>query len=98
MAILTGLWCRLSKSSMGLSQFFPSKRGGKARPQTGFHFMVQKRSVPGSVPGSSGQPLAKRSRLEMGTEAHPSGKKSAGGIVSTSSANPRRKGLCGSWH
>ena len=28
--------------SMGLSQFFPYKRGGKTRPQTWFHFMVQK--------------------------------------------------------
>ena len=53
MAILTGLWCRHSKSSMSLSQSFPSRRSGKARPQTGFHFMVQKRPVPGSVPGSS---------------------------------------------
>ena len=32
-------------SSMGLSQSFPSKRGGKARPQTGFNIMVQKRPV-----------------------------------------------------
>ena len=58
-------------SSMGLSQSFPSKRGGKARPWIGFHFTVQKRSVP----GSSVQPLAKRPHLETGNEAHPSGKK-----------------------
>ena len=73
---------------MGLSQFFPSKRGGKARPQTGFHFLVQKRSVPGSSSAS----LAKRPHLESGNEAHPNGKKSTGGSVSTSSANTRRKG------
>ena len=85
MAILAGLWGRHSKqSSMSLSQSFPSKRGGKARPWTGFHFKVQKRSVPGSVPGSSGPPLAKRPHLETGNEAHPSGKKSAGGSISTS--------------
>ena len=30
----------LQQSSVGLSQSFPSKRGGKARPQTGFHFTV----------------------------------------------------------
>ena len=72
------------QSSIGLSQSFPSKRCGKARPWTGFHFMVQKRSVP----GSSGQPLAKR----------PNGKKSAGDSVSTRSANVRRKEVCGGWH
>ena len=54
--------------------------------------MVQKRPVPGSVPGSSGPPLAKRPYLETGNEACPCGKKSAGGIVSTSSADARRKG------
>ena len=31
------------QSSMGLSQSFPSKRGGKTRPRTGLHFNVQKR-------------------------------------------------------
>ena len=34
--------------SMGLSQSFAPKRGGKTRPWTGFHFLVQKRPVPGS--------------------------------------------------
>ena len=95
MAILTGLSHRLRKSSMGLSQSFPSKRGGKARPWIGFHFTVQKRSVPWSVPGSSVQPLAKRPHLETGNEAHPSDKKSAGGSVSTSSADARKKGVHG---
>ena len=79
------------QSSMGLSQSFSTKRDGKARSWTGFHFMVKKRSVT----GSSGPSLAKRPHLETGTEAHPSGKKSAGGSVSTSSANARRKGVCG---
>ena len=67
---------------------------GVARPghELGFHFMVQKRPVPGSVPGFSGPSLAKRPHLEAGNEACPSGKKSAGGSVSTSSANTRRKG------
>ena len=67
------------QSSIGLSQSFPSKRGGKTRPWTGFHFMVQKRPVS----GSSGPSLAKRPHLESGNEGHPSGKKSAGGSVST---------------
>ena len=87
-------WClaqNQQQSSMGLSQSFPTKRRGKARPWTYFHFMVQKRPVP----GSSGASLAKRPHLESGNEAHPSGKKSAGGSVSTSSANTRRKGVCG---
>ena len=35
-------------SSMGLSQSFPFKWGGKTRPWTWFHFTVQKRPVPGS--------------------------------------------------
>ena len=82
------------QSSMGLSESFPSKRGGKARPQTGFHFTVQKRSVP----RSSGPPLAKRPHLGTGNEAHPSGKKSACGSVSTSSADARRKVVHGGWH
>ena len=79
------------QSSMGLSQSFPPKRAGKTRPRTGFHFMVQNRPVP----GSSGPTLAKRPHLERGNEAHPSGKKSAGGNVSTSSTDTRRKGVHG---
>ena len=84
------------QSSMGLSQSFPfpSRRGGRSRPWTGFHFMVQK----GPVPGSSGPSLAKRPHLKCGNEAHPSGKKSAGGSVSMSSANTRRKGVHGGQH
>ena len=60
------------QSSLGLSQSFPPKRGGKTRPWTGFPFMVQKRPVPGSVPGSSGPSLAEMPHLESGNEAYPS--------------------------
>ena len=80
------------QSSVGLSQYFPPKRGGKAGPWTGFHFTVQKRHVSGPVPGPSGAFLAKRPHLECGNEVCPSGKKSAGGSVSTSSAETRRNG------
>ena len=59
----------------------------------GFHFTVQKRPVP----GSSGASLAKRPHLESGTETHPGGKKSAGGSVSASSADARRKRGSGGW-
>ena len=79
------------QSSVGLSQSFPPKRFGKARPWTGFHFTVQKRPLSGSVPGPHGTSLVKRPLLEYGNEAHPSGKKSAGGSVSTSSAVMGRK-------
>ena len=50
------------------------------------------------MPGSSGPSLAKRPHLESGNEACPSGKKSAGGSVSTSSTNTKRKAVCGGWH
>ena len=82
------------QSSMGLSQSFHSKRGGMARTKTGFHFTVQKRPVP----GSSGASLPKMPHLESGNKAHLSGKKSAGGSVSPSSADTRRKGGCGCLH
>ena len=49
----------------------------------------------GSVPGTSGASLPKRPHLESGNDTHPSGKKSAGGSVSTSSAETRRKGGMG---
>ena len=83
---------------MGLSQSFPSKRAGKSRPWTGFHFTVQKRPLSGSVLRTSGASLPKRPHLESGNEAHLSGKKSAGGSVSISSAESRRKGGHGGWH
>ena len=76
------------QSSMGLSHSFPYKRGGKARPQPRFHFMIQKRLVP----ASGGEFLAKRPHLESRNETYPSGKKSAGSSVSASPANARRKG------
>ena len=76
-------WSLAQAHSLGLSQSFPPKRGGKARPCTGFHFTVQKRPMSGSVPGPSRASLAKRPPLESGNEAHLSDKKSAGGSVST---------------
>ena len=50
-------WSLVQAHSVGLSQSFPPKRGGKARPQTGFQFTVQKRPMSGSVPGTSGASL-----------------------------------------
>ena len=35
-------WSLAQAHSVGLSPSFPPKRGGKARPQTGFQFTVQK--------------------------------------------------------
>ena len=90
-------WSLAQAHSVGLSQSFPPKRGGKARPQTGFQFTVQKRPMSGSVPGTSGAPLPKRPHLESGNEACLHGKKSAGGTVSTSSFESRRKGGHGGW-
>ena len=97
-AYLYGLinWSLAQAHSVVLSQSFPPKRGGKARPRIGFQFTVQKRPLSGSVPGTSGaSKRPKRPHLESGNEAHPSGKKSAGGSVSTSSAELRRKGGMG---
>ena len=76
------------QSSLGLSQSFPYKRGGKASPWPGFHFAVQKRPLS----GSSGASLAKRPHLDSRNETCPCGKKSAGVNVSASSAVARRKG------
>ena len=83
---------------MGLSQSFPPKRGGKARPWTGFQFTVQKRPMSGTVLGTSGASLSKWPCLESGNEAHLHGKKSAGGTVSTHSTESKRKGGCGGQH
>ena len=91
-------WSLAQAHSVGLSQFFPPKRGGKARPQTGFQFTVQKRPMSGSVPGTSGASLPKKPYLESGNEAHPHGKKAAGGTVSTCSTESRRKVGHGGWH
>ena len=78
-------WSLAQTHSVGLSQSFPPKRGGKARPWTWFQFTVQKRPMSGSVSGTSGASLPKQPHLESGNEAHPHGKKTAGGTVSTSS-------------
>ena len=50
------------------------------------------------MPGSSGPSLAKMPHWKSGNEACPSGKKSAGGNVSTGSTKPRRKGFHGGCH
>ena len=91
-------WSLAQAHSVGLSQSFPPKRGGKARPQTGFQFTVQKRPMSGSVPGTSGASLPKWPHLESGNEAHLHGKKSTGGTVSTSFTESRRKGGFGGQH
>ena len=88
-------WSLAQAYSVGLSQSFPPKRVGKVRLQTGFHFTVQKRPMSGSVPRPSGASLPKRPHLGSRNEAHLSGKKSAGGSVSTSSTETRRKGGMG---
>ena len=91
-------WSLAQAHSVGLSWSFSPKRGGKARPQTGFQFTVHKRPMSGSVPVTSGASLPKWPHLESGNEACPHGKKSAGGTVSTSSTELRRKGGHGGWH
>ena len=63
-----------------------------AKPGYGWgSISLQKRPVS----GSSGAFLAKRPYLESGTETWPGGKKSAGGGVSASSAEARKKGGMG---
>ena len=89
------IWSLVQAHSVGLSQSFTPKRVGKARPWNGFHFTVQKRPMSGFVPGTSGASLPKRPHLESGNKVHPSGKKTAGGSVSPSSAETRRKGGMG---
>ena len=91
-------WSMVQVHSVGLSQSFPPKKGDKTRLQTGFQFTVQKRPMSGSVPGTSGASLPKWPHLESGNEACLHGKKSAGGTVSTSSTESRRKGGNGGWH
>ena len=88
-------WSLAQVYSVGLSQSFPPKRGGKARPQTGFQFTVEKRPMSGCGPGTSGASLPKWPHLESGNEACP--KKSAGGTVFTCSTESRRKGGHGGW-
>ena len=52
-------WSLAQAHSVGLSQSFPPKRGGKARPWTGFQFTVHKRPMSGSVLGTSGASFPK---------------------------------------
>ena len=96
MAILIGLWHRLIL--WGCLSLFLIR--GLARPDhgLGFQFTVHKRPMSGSVLGTSGASLPKRPHLENMNEAHPHGKKSAGGTVSTSSTQSRRKGGHGGQH
>ena len=87
-------WCLAQaqqQSSMGLSQSFLHMGGGKARPRTEFHFNVQKETS-ARVKWCL---FTKRPHLESSTEAHPGGRKSTGGSVSTSSIDSRNKGVCG---
>ena len=91
-------WSLAQAHSVGLSQSFPPKRGGKARPWAEFQFTVQKRPMSGSVPGTSGASLSKWPHLESGNEVRLHGKKSAGGTVSTCPTESRRKGGHGSQH
>ena len=91
-------WSLAQADSVGLSQSFLPKRGGKVRPQTGFEFTVQKRPMPVSVPGTSGASLPKWPQLESGDEAHLHDKKSTGGTASTCSTESRRKGGHEGWH
>ena len=93
MSLLIGLWHRLTISLLWVYLSLPPKRGSKARPQTVFHFTVQKRPMSGSLSGPSGISLAKRPHFKCGNEAYPGGKKSADGSVSMSSAEARRQGL-----
>ena len=57
-------WSLAQAHSVGLSQCFPPRRDGKARPWTGFQFTVQKRPMSGSVSGTSGASFPKRPHLE----------------------------------
>ena len=50
------------------------------------------------MPESSGASLAERPYLECRIQTYPDGKKSAGGSVSNSFADARKKGGCGGWH
>ena len=95
MALLLGLWYRLILW-VCLSLFL--LRGvARLDHELGPNSQYRRRPLSGCVPGTSGASLPKRPHLESGTEAHLSGKKSAGGSVSTSSAESRRKGGHGGW-
>ena len=89
MVVLIGLWHRLTLW-VCLSLFLLR---GVARPDHRLGSISQYRRdlCQGLCQGHRGASLAKRPHLESGNEAHLSGKKSAGGSVSTSSAGTRRK-------
>ena len=84
-------WSLTQTHSVGLSQSFPPKRGGQGQTTD----WVPKGPVSGSVPGIVGHLCLRGLTLESGNEAHLSGKKSAGGSVSISFAESRRKGGVG---
>ena len=95
MAVLIGLWHRLILW-VCLSPFLLK---GVARPDYGLGSNSQyRRDLCQGLPGTSGASLPKQPHLESGNEVHLHGKKSAGGTVSTSSTESRRKGGHGDWH
>ena len=96
MAILTGLWCRLNNSLPWVClSLFPLR--GVARPghELGSILQCRKDLYRYLCQGLVVLLWLRGLTWETGNEAHPSGKKSAGGSVPTSSANTRRKGVCG---
>ena len=88
MAISTGLWHTLSNSPLWACLTLYLLEGWQSQAWPGFHFTVQK----SPVPGSGGASLAKRPHLQSWTENHLGGKKFAGGSVSTTPADTRRRG------
>ena len=81
MVVSSGLWHRLSNSLP-----WPCLN----------LFHLRGVAKPGPKPFHCAKETCARPHLESGTETHPSGKKSAGGSVSASSADTRRRGPWGS--
>ena len=79
------------QSSIGLSQSLPSNRGGKARPWPWFHFTVQRRPFKSLVVPPWPRGLTWRVGLRLIQVV-----RSLLVVVSTSSADARRKGAWGS--
>ena len=95
MAILIGLWHRLILWVC----LRPFLLKGVARPDTDWvPIHSTEETCVRLCARPSGAPLPKWPHLESGNEAHLHGKKSAGGAVSTSSTESRRKGGHGGWH
>ena len=96
MAILIGLWHRLILW-VCLSPFLLK---GVARPdhRQGSNSLYRTDLCQGLCWGLVGASLPNWPHLESGNEAHLHGKKSAGGTVSTSSTESRRKGGHGGLH